>query len=239
MLWPSQEQFTSRLACSRALASEISSLGLARRRSRRGVAQLRQRRVLRRRVVRRAGGDSRRRGRQGILHGLRAGDSRDDALSASRSSRACTARSSAAAWASWRHQTMRWRPTTAALRLSELAVGIGPFVVGPVIERKIGAGAFGAMAIDADWRDAEWARTARAVRAGAGQRARRSTRRSTHWRERSPPPTRRRCRASRRSRGLASTIGQRLLEERAAMSGTLVLSDFTRAAIASFAGGAR
>src|SRR5262249_42665402 len=44
----------------------------------------------------------------------------------------------------------------ASLRLSELAVGIGPFVVGPVIEHRIGPGAFGAMAIDADWRSAEW-----------------------------------------------------------------------------------
>ena len=33
---------------------------------------------------------------------------------------------------------------TAQLRLSELAVGIGPFVVGPAIERKIGPGAFSA-----------------------------------------------------------------------------------------------
>jgi enoyl-CoA hydratase/carnithine racemase len=45
----------------------------------------------------------------------------------------------------------------ASLRLSELAVGIGPFVVGPVIERKIGLSHFSAMAVDADWRDAEWA----------------------------------------------------------------------------------
>lgn len=46
----------------------------------------------------------------------------------------------------------------AALKLSELAVGIGPFVVGPVIERKVGLAAFSAMAVDADWRSAEWAR---------------------------------------------------------------------------------
>jgi methylglutaconyl-CoA hydratase len=45
----------------------------------------------------------------------------------------------------------------AAVKLSELAVGIGPFVVGPPIERKIGLGAFGAMSVDADWRSAEWA----------------------------------------------------------------------------------
>lgn len=45
---------------------------------------------------------------------------------------------------------------TASAKLSELAVGIGPFVVGPVIERKIGLAAFSAMAVDADWRDAAW-----------------------------------------------------------------------------------
>lgn len=45
----------------------------------------------------------------------------------------------------------------AHLRLSELTVGIGPFVVGPAIERKIGPGAFGAMALDADWRTPRWA----------------------------------------------------------------------------------
>ena len=46
---------------------------------------------------------------------------------------------------------------SASVRLSELAVGLGPFVVGPVIERKIGRAAFAAMAIDHDWRDAAWA----------------------------------------------------------------------------------
>ena len=44
----------------------------------------------------------------------------------------------------------------ASIRLSELAIGLGPFVVGPVIERKIGRAAFAALAVDADWRDAEW-----------------------------------------------------------------------------------
>jgi methylglutaconyl-CoA hydratase len=43
------------------------------------------------------------------------------------------------------------------VRLSELAVGIGPFVVGPVIEHKIGHGHYMALAFDADWRDAAWA----------------------------------------------------------------------------------
>lgn len=47
----------------------------------------------------------------------------------------------------------------AEIKLSELAVGIGPFVVGPAIERKIGTAAFSALAIDATgWRNAEWAK---------------------------------------------------------------------------------
>jgi methylglutaconyl-CoA hydratase len=47
----------------------------------------------------------------------------------------------------------------AEVKLSELAIGIGPFVVGPAVERKIGTSAFSSLAIDATmWRDAEWAR---------------------------------------------------------------------------------
>lgn len=47
----------------------------------------------------------------------------------------------------------------AEVRLSELSVGIGPFVVGPAIERKIGTSAFSQLAIDASlWRNAEWAK---------------------------------------------------------------------------------
>ena len=44
----------------------------------------------------------------------------------------------------------------ASLKLSELAVGLGPFIVGLPIQKKIGLGPFSAMSIDADWRDAEW-----------------------------------------------------------------------------------
>ncbi len=48
---------------------------------------------------------------------------------------------------------------SAEVKLSELAVGIGPFVVGPAVERKIGTSAFSQLAIDATmWRNADWAR---------------------------------------------------------------------------------
>lgn len=47
----------------------------------------------------------------------------------------------------------------ADVKLSELSIGLGPFVVGPAIERKIGISAFSHLAIDAGmWRPADWAR---------------------------------------------------------------------------------
>ena len=47
----------------------------------------------------------------------------------------------------------------ASTRLSELAVGIGPFVIGPAVERKIGLSAFSQMSLSPNvWRSAEWCR---------------------------------------------------------------------------------
>ena len=48
----------------------------------------------------------------------------------------------------------------AKVKLSELNVGIGPFVVGPAVERKIGLSAMSQLAIDADtFQSAEWAKS--------------------------------------------------------------------------------
>ena len=47
----------------------------------------------------------------------------------------------------------------AAIKLSELNVGIGPFVVGPAVQRKLGLSAMSQLAIDANsFYSAEWAR---------------------------------------------------------------------------------
>lgn len=47
----------------------------------------------------------------------------------------------------------------ASIKLSELAVGIGPFVIGPVVERKVGLSAFSQMALNAtEWQTAAWAK---------------------------------------------------------------------------------
>lgn len=50
--------------------------------------------------------------------------------------------------------------TGAEVKLSELEIGIGPFVVGPAVERKMGLSAFSQLTIDAgSWRTADWAKT--------------------------------------------------------------------------------
>ena len=47
----------------------------------------------------------------------------------------------------------------AAVKLSELSIGIGPYVIGPAVKRKIGIAAFSELSIDATtWYTAFWAR---------------------------------------------------------------------------------
>lgn len=46
----------------------------------------------------------------------------------------------------------------ASIKLSELAIGIGPFVIEPAVSRKIGKTAFATLSLAAqDWKDASWA----------------------------------------------------------------------------------
>ena len=46
---------------------------------------------------------------------------------------------------------------SASVRLSEFALGFGPFVIGPAVQRRIGPSAFSTASLDADWRDSAWA----------------------------------------------------------------------------------
>jgi methylglutaconyl-CoA hydratase len=123
----------------------------------------------------------------------------------------------------------------ASAKLSELAVGIGPFVVGPVIERRIGQGPYAAMSVDADWRDAEWgerhglyARVSddvadmdAALNALAGTLAASNPEAMAEMK---------------RVFWTGTEKWDALLAERARVSGKLVLSEFTRSAIAKFKG---
>lgn len=122
----------------------------------------------------------------------------------------------------------------AAVKLSELAVGIGPFVVGPAVERKLGVSGMSELAINAtEWRSAEWANqrglynhifdTAEEMDAAIGELVAKlkssnpeamAMLKQVFWK--------------------GTEDWDNLLAERAAMSGKLVLSDFTRNAIQKF-----
>ena len=122
----------------------------------------------------------------------------------------------------------------AEVKLSELAVGIGPFVVGPAVERKIGTSAFSQLAIDASlWRNADWAR-------GKGLYAElhpdvngmdESIRRLAETLADSSPEA---MTEMKKIFWQGTEHWDKLLMESAAISGRLVLSDFTREAIAKF-----
>jgi methylglutaconyl-CoA hydratase len=123
----------------------------------------------------------------------------------------------------------------ASVRLSELAVGIGPFVVGPVIQRKIGRGAFQALAVDAaSWRDAAWAERHGlfAQVAGEGEALDVAVSTLAQSLAKSSPEAMARMKET---FWQGTESWDELLDERAAMSGELVLSDYTRSAIAAFA----
>lgn len=123
----------------------------------------------------------------------------------------------------------------AEIRLSELSIGFGPFVIAPAVERKIGLAAFSSLAIDATmWRKAEWA-----LRKGLYSELH-------HTPEEMDEAVSRLAFTLARSSHEAMTELKNilwhgtnhwdsLLTERAAISGRLALSDFTRNAIAKVA----
>lgn len=122
----------------------------------------------------------------------------------------------------------------AEVKLSELAVGIGPFVVGPAVERKMGLSAFSQLAIDAGmWRTAEWARRNglfAEVHATIGEMDESVSRLSSVLSHASPQA----MTEMKKIFWQGTEHWDKLLPERAAISGRLVLSDFTKDAIAKF-----
>ena len=122
----------------------------------------------------------------------------------------------------------------ASVKLSELAIGIGPFVIGPAVERKVGTSAFSHMSINATtWMDASWAQqkglfmevheSAENMDEAIHQLIKQLLAFNPNAME-----------ALKKVFWEGTDHWDQLLSERAAMSGQLVLSDFTRAAIIAF-----
>ena len=124
----------------------------------------------------------------------------------------------------------------ASAKLSELALGIGPFIVGAVIEKKMGLAGFSAMAVDADWREAAWCE-----RQGLYARVCENVfeldsavARLTGTLAVSNPE----AMSELKRIFWAGTEGwDELLDERARMSGRMVLSEFTKRSIQKFRAG--
>ena len=122
----------------------------------------------------------------------------------------------------------------ASVKLSELAVGIGPFVVGPAVERKIGASCFSQLAIDATgWRSAEWGK-----RHGLYSEMYKTTQELddavASLAEKLAHSNPEAMAQLKKVFWQGTDHWDTLLSERAAISGRLVLSDFTRNAINKF-----
>lgn len=122
----------------------------------------------------------------------------------------------------------------ADIKLSELAVGIGPFVVGPAVERKIGTSAFSQLAMDASsWRSADWASRHGlfAEKYPTTEEMDESIAKLTASLSRSNPEA---MAEMKKIFWRGTENWDVLLEERAAISGRLVVSEFTRSAIEAF-----
>ena len=120
------------------------------------------------------------------------------------------------------------------VKLSELALGIGPFVVGPAIERKIGASAFSQLSIDATlWRNADWAKQ-KGLFAEVHQ-SEQDLDEAIYRLANSLAHTSPAAMAEMKKAFWHGTENwDILLKERAIISGRLVLSDFTKNAIETF-----
>ena len=122
----------------------------------------------------------------------------------------------------------------AEVKLSELAVGIGPFVVGPAVERKIGLSAFSQLAIDAHhWRSADWARK-KGLFATVHPTIEQMDEAIHHLAQQLLHSSPEAMAALKKVCWKGTEHWDTLLAERAAISGHLVLSSFTRAAIEKF-----
>lgn len=122
----------------------------------------------------------------------------------------------------------------AEIKLSELAMGIGPFVVGPPVERKLGTSAFTELSIDATmWRSAEWAKRNglfAEIHSLVESMDESIIRLANILVQSSPEATK----EMKKIFWKETEHWDQLLIERAAISGRLVLSEFTKNAIEKF-----
>ncbi len=123
---------------------------------------------------------------------------------------------------------------SASVKLSELAVGIGPFVVGPAVERKVGTSAFTQLTIHAtEWQSAQWA-LQNGMYASMHKSHAEMDEEINKLTDKLSASNPQAMQMLKKVFWEGTNHWDQLLLERAEMSGTLVLSDFTRNAIQQF-----
>ena len=123
---------------------------------------------------------------------------------------------------------------SAAIKLSELAVGIGPFVVGPAVERKMGTAAFCQLTIDAsEWHDAVFAQQ-KGLYAHVFKSTEEMDAAILNLAKKLANSSPEAMKMLKKIFWEGTENWDTLLVERAEISGTLVLSDFTKDFIATF-----
>jgi methylglutaconyl-CoA hydratase len=122
----------------------------------------------------------------------------------------------------------------AAIKLSELNVGIGPFVVSPAIERKMGVSATSQIAIDANnFYEAEWARS-KGLFANVYESIEEMDAAVDAFAKHLCTYNPEAMREMKQIFWKGTDDWDNLLAERAAISGRLVLSDFTKKTLEKF-----
>lgn len=122
----------------------------------------------------------------------------------------------------------------ASIKLSELNVGIGPFVVGPAVARKVGQSAFQQLAIDAaTFQTAEWARE-KGLYASIFDSAEAMDKHLYALAERLNKSSREAMLELKRVAWEGTGNWNELLDTRAAISGELILTDAAKTAITAF-----
>lgn len=122
----------------------------------------------------------------------------------------------------------------ASVRLSELAVGFGPFVIGPAVERKIGVAAFTQMSLTpSDWQTAAWAKE-KGLFQEVFETVEQLDAYLDYFLKQLCSYAPEALLELKRVFWMGTEHWDALLSERAAISGRLALSDYSRAAIAAF-----
>lgn len=121
-----------------------------------------------------------------------------------------------------------------AIKLSELMVGIGPFVVGPAVERKVGTSAFAQLAIDAsEFYPASWAKE-KGLYYEVFDDVQQMDARIQVLAEKLVSTNPEARKLIKQATWTGTDNWDELLSERAGMSGQLVLSDYTKKELAKY-----